>query len=340
MSQETPLEGYIHVVSPIKIASNKEKTKYFDCKMQTSDDKTERLVCYSPQKRLEIHEACENKSPIKISSTKRKLNKFNLAEDKEIVKSAKITSTELDFEYNESLLNNLLSIKECQECKIYTTVDIKVKVLTKPDTKQPIMKNKETKYKTDCIVADLTASIKLVLWEECIDKVRVGKSYHMQHLTVRIFEDVKFINTNESTIISEIPDIGSIDLMSMELNDSVVRGQCISAGVEKSHACIACNSTITDEEGKGQDSVTCQGCKMTLLKSFLKTKIVCQVIVHSRGKNTSYTCFTDAIDSFLAHRNLPDSDKLTTKEIEDLMVHGGEQDMVVDECQKIIYQFL
>ena len=92
---ESSIEGYIHTVSPIKTATNIEKTKYLiaPCKEKI------RLVCYSPKKRIDISEACQKKSPIKITGTKRMLSKFD-SQDHSILKSAKITPVVLDFQYD------------------------------------------------------------------------------------------------------------------------------------------------------------------------------------------------------------------------------------------------
>ena len=51
------------------------------------------------------------------------------------------------------------------------------------------------------MVADRTNSIKLILWEDTIDKVSAGKSYLLQNVTVRSFDDTKFVNTNETTVV-------------------------------------------------------------------------------------------------------------------------------------------
>ncbi len=45
------LDGYIHQISPIK-AATKSKTKYFDMKVQTSDENAVCVVCFSPEKRV------------------------------------------------------------------------------------------------------------------------------------------------------------------------------------------------------------------------------------------------------------------------------------------------
>ena len=57
------------------------------------------------------------------------------------------------------------------------------------------------------MVAVRTNSIKLILWEDTIDKVSAGKSYSLQNVTVRSFDDPKYANTNETTVVQEIEEI-------------------------------------------------------------------------------------------------------------------------------------
>ena len=47
--------------------------------------------------------------------------------------------------------------------------------------------------------------VPIVLWEELIDSVDTGLSYHFNHLTIRIFDDEKFVNSNELTTVEPIP---------------------------------------------------------------------------------------------------------------------------------------
>lgn len=44
-------------------------------------------------------------------------------------------------------------------------VDLKVKIITKSQSKQSVMKNQVSMQKIDIIVADDTGTIKLILWE-------------------------------------------------------------------------------------------------------------------------------------------------------------------------------
>ena len=74
-----------------------------------------------------------------------------------------------------TLAHNLITVKDCLTANIFETVDFEVKIITKSERKQPISINRQTKYQADCIVADMTGSTKLVLWEEVIDKIHSGK---------------------------------------------------------------------------------------------------------------------------------------------------------------------
>ena len=71
---------------------------------------------------------------------------------------------------------------------------------------------KKTICKSECIVADSTDSIKLVLWESIIDKVNAGNSYKFQNVTIRLFDDERFLNTNKDTIVTEIPILPDVNL--------------------------------------------------------------------------------------------------------------------------------
>lgn len=78
--------------------------------------------------------------------------------------------------------------------------------------KQDLCCAKKTICKSECIVADSTDSIKLVLWESIIDKVNAGNSYKFQNVTIRLFDDERFLNTNKDTIVTEIPILPDVNL--------------------------------------------------------------------------------------------------------------------------------
>ena len=58
---------------------------------------------------------------------------------------------------------------------MYEIVDLKVKIITKFQSKQSVMKNQVSMQKIlkHTIVADDTGTIKLILWEQLIDSVHI-----------------------------------------------------------------------------------------------------------------------------------------------------------------------
>ena len=121
---------------------------------------------------------------------------------------------------------------------------MKARVISKSEEKQPVVYQGKTKYKVDCLIADAAESIKIALWEDAISKVAMSKSYYFENLTVCIFNDNKYLNTNEAIIIDEIADIDKINLSSPTLEDNVVTAKCIGVEIKKSLSCLVCNCTL------------------------------------------------------------------------------------------------
>ena len=61
--------------------------------------------------------------------------------------------------------NRLHTVKQTLGADIYEIVDLKVKIITKSQSKQSVMKNQVSMQKIDIIVANDTGTIKLILWE-------------------------------------------------------------------------------------------------------------------------------------------------------------------------------
>ena len=100
------LEGFIHTLSPIEKASNKSKTPYFECLVQTSN------ACYETKKRTTLHQAYSSKSPVNISGVKRlpSTSFGDSLEEYKIAKMAKITPTMTEFDYNPDVASSIYSV--------------------------------------------------------------------------------------------------------------------------------------------------------------------------------------------------------------------------------------
>ena len=184
----------------------------------------------------------KNKYLVKIQGTKRSKTKDN---ECSISKTAKIAPSVVPFPYKDVAASQLHTLK-CLEATLYDKVDVKARVISKSEEKQCVVYLGKTKYKVDCLIADATESIKIALWEDAISKVAISKSYYFQNLTVCIFDNNKYLNTNKATIIDEITDIDKINLSSPSLEDNLEKAQCIGVELRKSLSCLVCNCTLKE----------------------------------------------------------------------------------------------
>ena len=219
-------------------------------------------MCYLQEKCVKLQEAYRNKSLVKISGVKTSTNKrFHASLDEyTITKKAKIVPSPSTFEYNPALSSNLCTVEEALSKDLYQVVDFKVKVITKQETKQFIVINEKTGCKSDCLVADQTDCIKLVLWENHIDEIHTGKSYHFRNLKVCIFDDEKYLNTNQSTEYNEIEkNVEGITLDAPQMKDNILSGECVAVQVKRTSCCLVCNNSF-DLPTASEEIVTCHSC--------------------------------------------------------------------------------
>jgi hypothetical protein len=188
--------------------------------MQTSPSETVNLVCYSPEKRRDLKQCQDKPASLEISSAVKSPLISGLHRRKRNIlspKKAESPPTQLDFDYDESFSNRYHTLRQASDAAVFTTMDIKVKIMLKPEEKEPVCVRGTTKLKVDAMVADRTNSTKLALWENCIDKVHICKSYHVQNCKVHMFNDTKFLSTNDKTVISEIETIIDVNLDGLDI---------------------------------------------------------------------------------------------------------------------------
>lgn len=169
-----------------------------------------------------------------------------------------------------------------------------------------------------------------------------GKSYHFQNVTLRRFDDEKYVNTNQSTIIKEIEDITDINLENPQIKNNIISGKIIGVNVKKTTCCVACNKAITCTTESEEDMYTCKNCSMTTLLSLCETKVVGQIVLKTSKDISTYVTFNDGLLSFLANTKSTklSLSQLDAKTIENLLLKSGNQKMIADKASKIICQFL
>ena len=115
--------------------------------------------------------------------------------------------------------------------------------MTKDEKNLVIMKQGKRLIKSTCSIADTNDSIVLVLWEGHTSNVDCGKTYLFKAVRVRVFDDTKYLNTNETTVVEQKDDLKHVNLSSDIIKNNILAGQCIVALI-KSTSCFACNASI------------------------------------------------------------------------------------------------
>lgn len=128
-----------------------------------------------------------------------------------------------------------------------------------------------------------------------------------------------------------------MDCEDISLSLNISEGKCISAKLKRELSCIACNACIKGIAS--DDMITCQNCQMTTLPYH---KLVAQLmILKAKGKVQSYTCFNDALQSFLVSSNTNLTiDTIDLDELKKLLLTSPAKQMIIDDSTKTITQFL
>ena len=89
--------------------------------------------------------------------------------------------------------------------------------------------------------------------------------------------------------------------------------------------------------------ITCQNCQMTTLEENCSHKLAIQLmILTAKGEVQSYTCFNDALQSFLASSNTNLTiDTIDLDELKKLLLlTSPAKQMIIDDSTKTITQFV
>ena len=70
--------------------------------------------------------------------------------------------------------------------------------------------------KVDYIIADSTKSIKLLAWENKV-VLEADKSYHIKGISVRSFNDEKYLTTTKHTSIHPIEELVAVMMLSVTM---------------------------------------------------------------------------------------------------------------------------
>ena len=258
----------MHSLSPVKKSINNKK--YFNVTLKTESTDT-RAVCFSPEKHQLFEGFVESKSPVKLQNFSRNLFRGN--EDIIIRKNTMVTPVNPD-DVTFSCPNNTATDKQIKSLGEVTAITegqlitVKAKVSSLSAVKRQQTKLGGSLMKQDVIIHDEVTSMPVLLWEDHVDCVEVGKTYLFKNLKVRTYRSNIYLNTPQSgefeceeTVDFENP-LAEVEENVLACSSSSFAGTIIGVfKLNKILSCMGCNKKVEIETSL--KFVRCSFCKMS-----------------------------------------------------------------------------
>lgn len=287
-------------MSPLK-RSQSTSNEYFDAKLQMKD-KTLRAVCFSPDKHKCFKAKSQSSSPLKISGYRVKRNIYSDTDEIHINKRTKLADPnpqDVDFniaaqqEATEDLVT-LTSVKDIVKGTSPNKVNIAGRV-TFQNNPEILHSNGKTLTKQESTLTDETGSIRLVLWENDIGKVKSGNNYHFISAIVKSFQQQKYITLNRHTV-TNTTDI-QIERNDEEIVDKHVNKVNFPAegvsSVSSYHCCYKCQSGLPSDIDRR--IIQCTNCGFSQLRQKCKKRTFAKVLFKKGDDNVTINIFDDKL---------------------------------------------
>ena len=120
-------------------------------------------------------------------------------------------------------------------------VNVTIKVINVHPIETLVSKSGKHLAKQECIVADSTATARMVLWENNIGRLSLNCSYKLEDVLIRAFQNIKYLSISENTMLVEVEDIETVD---NQLNDTL-KGVIVGVmSTEEYVSCFQCNAKV------------------------------------------------------------------------------------------------
>ncbi|XP_078368422.1 uncharacterized protein LOC144652265 isoform X7 [Oculina patagonica] len=338
-SQQFPTDkivGYVHQVS--NIYTPKSGNVYFDFNVQMSPTKVVRGICYSPEKRLKLKELQEKKVAVTIDSVQPSLAKRRATEDEyTIKKKSKITPSVVNYDFNEAFSKTSFTLDQIAEISDYQTISVNAKIISKTDESAINVRGKNLN-KVDYVIADPFASIKLVVWEEIID-IDINKTYSFTSVSVRSFNDVKYLTTTKYTTVKQIDNFTQTADATPTIQNygKIIQGKVVAVNIVHFKTCIFCNMKIQISDNDST-ATKCSNCKMTVLTSQLRESTLSKIVIKEQADDfpVTYTALESVLNTFLTSVKKPNIKTFTELELLTLLASYQKLNFTVSQKEKLV----
>lgn len=291
----------MHNLSPIK--QSQRKNLYFDLDLQTKN-KTYRTVCFSPEKHANCKSKFESSSPIKLTRFQIKRNQRNNEDEIMINKRSRIddaTDNEVDFDIQtlrpveNQYTSTIIDVASVLDGSSASVVNVTGRISFQ-GFQETILKNGKTLRKQEAVFTDNSASVRAVLWENDIDRMKSGSHYTISRAVVKEYEGNKYLTMNKKSEIKE--STATVDLEDqVNLQGNLQFVECPAEGVESINNFLSCNRChVKVATVAGKKVVKCSECGLGQLKDKCKQRFTAKVLFKDdKNEAVSLLLFDDKL---------------------------------------------
>ncbi|XP_066936107.1 uncharacterized protein [Clytia hemisphaerica] len=210
-----PNECFVHAVGPMIKPSTPGKSPYFNCVLQMRE-KSVKAVGFSPSKRSILEQVENSHTPVKLS-------RYDENKDTIVIKNnckiSLLDAKKLTFDVNPALKGNVfVTIKDLNKLATSQLVKVKASVVSCEESFDTKSYEGGRLMKQDINICDSTSFCRLTLYGDYVDQLKVGKSYEMNNLRLKIVQNRVFLNSTKNMpfIFAEIKPLENLVDVSKE----------------------------------------------------------------------------------------------------------------------------
>ena len=296
----TSARGVIVKMSPVKFT--KSGSRYFDGELSDGRSR-KRFVSFDTKLRGLMEESFESREAVSFENCHVKRSKFskNGHDDLEILLSSvsKVQQSHQSFDIPEEEFSGdlvpLCEVSEVQSCGVNSRMTLVVKVVHLDEVSTVKKKNGVTMGKRDGVIGDSSCAVRLVLWNEDVNKLVVGKCYKLSNICIRRWQVVNYVSLSSGSAIEDVEDIG--DVVSEVMCDSgfrEVEGEIVAiSSIVMYLACCLCEAKVVEEDDIG----ICNKCNSVVKLSKCSKNVIVEfiLIVNEDNKKVRVKAFTDVV---------------------------------------------
>lgn len=282
----------------------------------------------SPTVVNKFNNAAQSKSPVKLTNFKLGTKRHGKPLDIIVKKETRLEKVrDISFPIKplpsaiEVKIGNLNMFRPGQVLSItamVTNIQPK-KEVTKKTTKQIISLQ-------ECQLTDPTGSIKLVMWEDFVQKCENGKTYKFKNIRLKAESGQKSLSTTQIdchiTETTPFPNLQAPE----ELPSTTTTNKMEIYGVSQITSYSACSTCLKKIQHHPQNPnlVKCQTCKLTFNKKRCVTQYCAKVVFQHDEEKVPLTCFHNSLVKIVEIYNQQNESEvfvkdLTEDQLEDLL---------------------